>query len=95
MTNWPTKKLEEICEINPNFKNDISSDSEVGFLTMADVSENAEINNIQKRKLSEVKKGFTKPTEQPVGQSCLFSQLTSSQVKFAQAKIVPNNKTIN
>jgi len=57
--NWTTKKIGEVCEINPRFKNNLKPSTEVGFLTMADVSENAEIIRIQMRKLSEVKKGFT------------------------------------
>src|SRR3989344_442466 len=56
---YPTEKLESICEINPKFSNNRNSVSEVGFLTMADVSENSEIVKINKRKLSEVRKGFT------------------------------------
>ena len=58
---WGTKKLKEICEINPS-KAEIRKMSEgtvVSFLAMADVSENAEILNRQDRKLSEVKNGFT------------------------------------
>src|SRR3989338_6644354 len=58
---WGTKKLKEICEINPS-KAEIRKMSEgtvVSFLAMADVSENAEILNRQERKLSEVKNGFT------------------------------------
>ncbi len=53
------KKLEGVCEINPRNAKTYDPNLEVGFLTMADVSEDAKILNIQKRKLSEVKNGFS------------------------------------
>ena len=59
--NWEVKKLKEVCEINPS-KNEIKNlpaDTIVSFLAMADVSENAEIDSLQERKLSAVKNGFT------------------------------------
>ena len=55
------KKLGEICEINPRKAeiNKLSKDTIVSFLAMADVSESAEITNLQERKLAEVRNGFT------------------------------------
>ncbi len=59
--NWEIKKLGEISEINPSKTetNGLPDDLEIGFLTMADVSEDAEMINVQTRKLKEAKRGFT------------------------------------
>ncbi|MDP2384747.1 MAG: N-6 DNA methylase [Bacteroidota bacterium] len=55
----PLKSL--LAEINPS-KSEVSkfsNDTDVSFLSMADVSNQGEIVNLQKRKLREVKTGFT------------------------------------
>lgn len=58
---WTVRKLGEICEINPRkteaFK--LPQNLEVGFLAMADISENARITRWQRRELGTVKVGFT------------------------------------
>lgn len=58
---FQNRKLGEICLINPNKKEleHMPDNFEVGFLTMVDVSNEAEIINRQIKKLKEVKKGFT------------------------------------
>lgn len=58
---WTTKKLKEICEVNPSKTeiNELPENTTVGFLAMADVSENAEIVDRQEKNLSKVKNGFT------------------------------------
>jgi len=58
---WSTRRLAEICDINPSSKeiSDLSGDIEVTFIPMSAVSENGKLLQEQKKKLSEVKKGFT------------------------------------
>ena len=62
MTNLSTKKLGEVCEINPvklEIK-DISDDSLVSFVPMSAVSEVSQrIKTQEDRKFAEVKKGYT------------------------------------
>lgn len=62
MKTYPTKKLGEVCEINPvksEVKN-VSDDSLVSFVPMSAVSEiTQKIENQEDRRLGEVKKGYT------------------------------------
>jgi type I restriction enzyme M protein len=56
----PLKSL--LVTINPNKTetiNDLSNDTNVSFLSMPDVSNDGEITNLQKRRLIDVKTGFT------------------------------------
>jgi len=56
----PLSSITSIAEINPSMpKNLPDPDSEVSFLAMADVSETGRIINLQKRKLKDVRKGYT------------------------------------
>lgn len=70
---WEVGTLSDIAQINP--KSDISKFSDnslVTFLSMPDVGENGKIISRQIRKLSEVKTGFTRFTEDDI----LFAKIT-------------------
>lgn len=58
---WQVKKLGEICEINPSKveTSKLPEETKVGFLAMADVSEDAAVANWQDRRLGDVKSGFS------------------------------------
>lgn len=58
-SSWEVMKLGDACEINPRQREKIASDATVGFLGMADISEDGLISNIQSRIYAEVSKGFT------------------------------------
>lgn len=60
-TKYQTIRLKEVCKINPDKKEILvkPDNYEVGFLTMADVSNASEILNRNIKKLAEVKKGYT------------------------------------
>ncbi len=62
MSNWPVKKLSEICDINPKKAeiNDFSEDTIVSFVPMTSVNEYSQSIIIQEDKeLSKVKNGYT------------------------------------
>lgn len=54
-----TVKLGDVIEINPRSNHSLDSDSNVAFLSMADISEDGQILATQTRPLSEVAKGYT------------------------------------
>ena len=54
-----TAKLGNVIEINPRSNHSLASDSNVAFLSMADISEDGQILATQTRPLSEVAKGYT------------------------------------
>lgn len=56
----PKANLSSIADVNPSIPSNLNdNEQEVSFLTMADVSEEGAIINHQKRRLKEVRKGFT------------------------------------
>jgi len=59
--NWEVKKLGEVCEINPKKSEikDLDFNTDVSFVSMADVSENGNLYLKEKKKLKEVWSGFT------------------------------------
>jgi len=57
---WVLVKLGSVAAINPHSTRDLSDSETVGFVTMADVSNDGYIQNIQERKYKDVKNGFTK-----------------------------------
>ena len=62
MNDWPTKKLGEVCKVNPTKSEikDIPDDTFVSFVPMSAVSETSQrIEEQEDRKLSDVKKGYT------------------------------------
>lgn len=65
-------KLLDISEINPKIEMPLEDNLKVGFITMADVSNDAVITNIQEKNLWEVKKGFTRFQKNDV----LFAKIT-------------------
>src|SRR3989338_6742336 len=61
MNDWPTKKLGEVCKVNPTKSEikDIPDDTFVSFVPMSAVSETSQrIEEKEDRKLSDVKKGY-------------------------------------
>lgn len=54
-----TVKLGDVIEINPRSNHSLTSDSDVAFLSMADISEDGQILATQTRPLNEVAKGYT------------------------------------
>ncbi len=54
-----TRKLSEICHINPKIDSNISDKKEVSFIPMSAVSEEGGIDVSQVREFKEVRKGFT------------------------------------
>ena len=69
---WNMEELGKVALINPSTKLVISNDTPVGFITMADVSNDAKVENVQERKLSQVKKGYT----QFLANDVLFAKIT-------------------
>lgn len=63
---WEIKTLGEVALINPRNKSRISDDTEVTFLSMPDVSEDAKIITPKTRHYRAVKKGFTNFIENDV-----------------------------
>src|SRR3989338_2267288 len=62
MNDWPTKKLGEVCKVNPTKSEikDIPDDTFVSFVPMSAVSETSQrIEEQEDRKFAEVKKGYT------------------------------------
>lgn len=59
--NWEVKKLGEVCEINSKKSEikDLDFNTDVSFVSMADVSENGNLYLKEKKKLKEVWSGFT------------------------------------
>jgi type I restriction enzyme S subunit len=58
---WHMNRLIDVCDINPTKKEieDVNDNTEVSFLPMAGVSEDGILLSMQKKKLKEVRKGFT------------------------------------
>jgi len=69
---WRRVRLGEICEINPKTFIEMSDNEKVGFISMADVTNNGLIKNIKERSYKEVKKGYTKFKKGDV----LFAKIT-------------------
>jgi type I restriction enzyme, S subunit len=75
MRKWPTKALEEICQINPRLPRDakLPDNLEVSFLPMSGIDEvQANIKNIEMRLLKDVRKGYTFFSDNDV----LFAKIT-------------------
>lgn len=69
---WKNVKLGSIVEINPRIKEDIPDEEIVGFISMADVSNESIVTNIQEKTYKDVKKGFTNFRPKDV----LFAKIT-------------------
>jgi len=57
---WEVVRLGDVAEVNPRSNNGLEDNARVGFITMADVSNDGYIKNIQERLYKDVKNGFTK-----------------------------------
>jgi len=66
------KPLSELVEINPSLGEKLSDDTDVSFITMADVSEAGKVVKSETRKYKDVKKGFTTFRDRDV----LFAKIT-------------------
>lgn len=70
---WREIKIVDIAEVNPSVSiSSLGAEEEVSFLSMSDVGENGRILNPQKRRLREVRNGFTRFEEGDV----LFAKIT-------------------
>jgi type I restriction enzyme, S subunit len=56
---WTRLRIEEIADINPGPSTKAAENSEVSFLAMADLSDDGKVVTQQRRRLAEVRNGFT------------------------------------
>ncbi|ADU32516.1 restriction endonuclease subunit S [Evansella cellulosilytica] len=63
---WELKRIDDVCNINPQKEKIADTDTEISFLTMEDISNDAKIINLRERKYSEVSSGFTSFRENDV-----------------------------
>jgi type I restriction enzyme S subunit len=56
---WSATTLGSVASVNPRSEIKLDNDSAVGFISMADVSNDGRVEHVQERLLKDVKKGFT------------------------------------
>lgn len=83
---WQRVKLCDVISINPKLSDVIADSEKVGFISMADVSNEAKVIRVQEKVFQEVKKGYT--VFQP--NDVLFAKITPC-MENGKGGLVPSN----